>query len=109
MFSWFSIIGIALGVAAIIIVMSIMNGFRIDLTKRMLGINSHLNIYSSTGSINNNSVEIIKNELDQNDFNMFLRSIETNGLLIKNEVSKGVLIRGYDYKDKYHYLYNAIK
>ena len=47
MFSWFSIIGIALGVAAIIIVMSVMNGFRIDLTKRMLGINSHLNIYSS--------------------------------------------------------------
>ena len=109
MFSWFSIIGIALGVAAIIIVMSVMNGFRIDLTKRMLGINSHLNIYSSTGSINNNSVEIIQNELDQNDFNMFLRSIETNGLLIKNEVSKGVLIRGYDYKDKDHYLYNAIK
>ena len=46
-FSWFSVIGIALGVSAIIVVMSVMNGFRNDLTKRLLGINSHLNIYCS--------------------------------------------------------------
>ena len=45
-FSWFSIIGIALGVAAIIIVMSVMNGFRANLTERLVGVNSHLNIYS---------------------------------------------------------------
>ena len=45
-FSWFSIIGISLGVSAIIIVMSVMNGFRSDLTKRLIGINSHINIYS---------------------------------------------------------------
>ena len=43
-FAWFSIIGISLGVAAIIIVMSVMNGFRIDLTNRIIGLNSHLNI-----------------------------------------------------------------
>ena len=49
-FSWFSIIGIALGVSAIIIVMSVMNGFRSDLTKRLLGINSHLNIYMRINS-----------------------------------------------------------
>ena len=45
-FSWFSIIGIALGVAAIIIVMSVMNGFRSNLIERIIGINSHINIYS---------------------------------------------------------------
>ena len=45
-FSWFSIIGISLGVAAIIIVMSVMNGFRSNLTERLIGVNSHLNIYS---------------------------------------------------------------
>ena len=39
-FSWFSIIGIALGVAAIIIVMSVMNGFRANLTERLIGVNS---------------------------------------------------------------------
>ena len=43
-FSWFSVIGISLGVAAIIIVMSVMNGFRIDLTNRIIGVNSHLNV-----------------------------------------------------------------
>ena len=45
-FAWFSIIGISLGVSAVIIVMSVMNGFRIDLTNRIIGLNSHLNIYS---------------------------------------------------------------
>ena len=45
-FSWFSIIGITLGVAAIIIVMSVMNGFRSNLTERLIGVNSHLNLYS---------------------------------------------------------------
>jgi len=45
-FSWFSIIGITLGVSAIIIVMSVMNGFRSNLTERLIGVNSHLNIYS---------------------------------------------------------------
>ena len=40
-FSWFSVIGIMIGVAAIIIVMSVMNGFREELTTRLLGINGH--------------------------------------------------------------------
>ena len=52
-FAWFSIIGISLGVAAIIIVMSVMNGFRIDLTNRIIGLNSHLNIYSFDNDITN--------------------------------------------------------
>ena len=43
-FSWFSIIGISLGVSAIIIVMSVMNGFRTNLTERLIGVNSHLNL-----------------------------------------------------------------
>jgi len=57
-FSWFSVIGIALGVSAIIVVMSVMNGFRTDLTKRLLGINSHLNIYSNSNFVNFESIEI---------------------------------------------------
>ena len=59
-FSWFSIIGITIGVAAIIIVMSVMNGFRDELTKRLMGINGHLNIYSQNGEINRNEFDLFK-------------------------------------------------
>lgn len=49
--AWFSFLGIGLGVAALIIVMSVMNGFRHDLVERIIGINGHLAIYSNTGSL----------------------------------------------------------
>ena len=107
-FSWFSIIGIALGVAAIIIVMSVMNGFRANLTERLIGVNSHLNIYSFNEKINLEEVNTLKNNLDSKAYDNFLPSIETQGLVISNEVSKGVIIRGYEDLNSSHYLYNKI-
>ena len=47
--AWFSLLGIALGVATLIIVMSVMNGFRVELVGRILGLNGHLAVYSTTG------------------------------------------------------------
>ncbi|MCE2517779.1 MAG: lipoprotein-releasing ABC transporter permease subunit [Alphaproteobacteria bacterium] len=47
--AWFSLLGIALGVATLIIVMSVMNGFRVELVGRILGLNGHLAVYSSSG------------------------------------------------------------
>ena len=44
----FSSLGICLGVATLIIVMAVMNGFRAELTKQILGFNGHLRIYSAT-------------------------------------------------------------
>jgi len=49
--SGFSLIGIALGVATLIIVMSVMNGFRAELLGRILGLNGHLIVQSINGSI----------------------------------------------------------
>jgi len=102
-FSWFSIIGITIGVAAIIIVMAVMNGFREELTSRLLGINGHLNIYSNTGQITKEEVNIIKSDFSNNQL---IPLIQTQALVISNEFSKGVFLRGYDneYLDNLHFL-----
>ncbi len=46
--AWFSLLGICLGVATLIIVMSVMNGFRAELVGRILGLNGHLAVYSNS-------------------------------------------------------------
>ena len=107
-FSWFSIIGITIGVGAIIIVMSVMNGFREEITSRLLGINGHLNIYSDKN-------EILKDELDyflQLNENIVLTPLtQTQALLISKDSSKGVFLRGYDlnFISESHFIYNKIK
>ena len=107
-FSWFSIIGISLGEAAIIIVMSVMNGFRSNLTERLLGVNSHLNLYSFNEKINLEEINLLKTNLDSEDYKQLLPSIETQGLVINNKISKGVIIRGYEDLNSDHYLYDQI-
>jgi lipoprotein-releasing system permease protein len=47
----FSLVGIALGVATLIIVMSVMGGFQTDLLNRILGFNGHLGVYSTVGRL----------------------------------------------------------
>ena len=58
--SLFSFLGIIIGVGTLIIVMSVMNGFREELTTRLLGINGHLNIYSQSSQIAHNEIKLIK-------------------------------------------------
>jgi len=47
----FSLLGIMLGVATLIIVMSVMNGFRVELLGRIIGLNGHLGVYAAQGSL----------------------------------------------------------
>jgi len=91
--SIFSFLGIMLGVAILIIVMSVMNGFRSELTQKILGFNSHITIKPYNASINNQFYYDLQNKYKD------AKIIKTyNGeaiILIKN-VAKGILIRGID-------------
>ncbi|MBM3506322.1 MAG: lipoprotein-releasing ABC transporter permease subunit [Alphaproteobacteria bacterium] len=58
--AWLSLIGIALGVATLIIVMSVMNGFRAELVERILGIGGHVIVRGTTAGIPNFDEEIAR-------------------------------------------------
>ena len=107
-FAWFSIIGITLGVSAVIIVMSVMNGFRIDLTNRIIGLNSHLNIFSYQETINIKQIDNLISKINNSTYLKYYKSLETNGLIIKDNNSKGILIKGYDEYDKDHFIFKSI-
>jgi lipoprotein-releasing system permease protein len=66
--SGFSFLGIALGVATLIVVMSVMNGFRYELMNRILGFNSHLTVYVQDKSVDWNQIKAIPGVQSVNPF-----------------------------------------
>ena len=92
----FSFIGISLGVAVLIIVMSVMNGFRSDLIKKINGFNSHATIQSYEEKLN---LKKIKSSNINNQIDVAIFSNNGEGILINRNISKGVLIRGYKKDD----------
>ncbi len=88
----FSFIGISLGVAVLIIVMSVMNGFRSDLIKKINGFNAHATIQSYDGQFNLNKINgsNLRNQIDE-----VMVSNNGEGIMIKKKITKGVLLRGY--------------
>lgn len=94
----FSFVGIMIGVATLIIVMSVMNGFRYELVNRILGINAHLTIYSKGVSIANYQ-EII-NEIKKIEGIKFVNPIiESQAMLSAHNKNLGGLIRGIAVED----------
>ena len=94
--SIFSFIGIGLGVAVLIIVMSVMNGFRAELINKIVGFNPHVTVkpYNQeidVAKIKTNKLKFISKNL--------ISSNSGEGIIIKNDYSKGVIIRGYKAKD----------
>ncbi len=53
----FSLVGIALGVATLIVTMAVMNGFRAELLGRILGFNGHINVYAMQGPLTDYDAE----------------------------------------------------
>ena len=94
--SIFSFIGISLGVAVLIIVMSVMNGFRSEVINKIVGFNSHVTVKPYENAIdikklNNKNLKIISNEL------VFSNSGEA--IVINKDYTKGLLLRGYKRED----------
>ena len=90
--SIFSFIGIGLGVAVLIIVMSVMNGFRTELINKIVGFNAHITIKPYENKINVD--ELKKTKIDLISENLIL-SNSSETIIIKKETTKGVLLRGY--------------
>ena len=90
--SFFSFIGISLGVAVLIIVMSVMNGFRTELVNKIIGFNAHAIIKPYETSINENL--FANNELKKLSKTL-VYSNSGEGVLINKDYTKGLLLRGY--------------
>jgi lipoprotein-releasing system permease protein len=89
----FSLLGIALGVATLIIVMSVMNGFRAEFVGRIIGINGHLGIVSSGGPIAN--FDELDTKIRQVPGVVSVRPIVEGTVLASTpRTSTGALVRG---------------
>ena len=101
--SLFSFLGIMLGVAVLIIVMSVMNGFRNDLTDKIIGLNPHLTIHFQ----NKTKLENIKIELaSKYEKIKFTESINGEGIIMTANKAKGVIIKGINTNGKFQSFLN---
>ena len=94
--SAFSFAGISLGVAVLIIVMSVMNGFRTELINKIVGFNPHVIIkpYEKTINFKKFEQKEIKKISDE-----ILITNSAEGLIINKEYTKGILLRAYKKND----------
>ncbi len=89
--SLFSFTGIALGVAILIIVMSVMNGFRAELINKILGFNPHIIVKPYNNQIDLeelNSLELIKDDIERTTF-----TYNGQAIIISGDNTQGILIR----------------
>ena len=92
-----------LGVAVLIIVMSVMNGFRNDLTDKIIGLNPHLTIHFQ----NKKKLENTKIELASKYENIkFTESINGEGIIMTANKAKGVIIKGINANGKFQSFLN---
>ena len=94
--SIFSFIGISLGVAVLIIVMSVMNGFRAELVDKIVGFNSHIIIQSNDIK---NDLKLTNSKNIKNLSSSTLESSMGEVVLINKNFTKGLSLRGYRIND----------
>jgi len=95
--SIFSFLGIMLGVAILIIVMSVMNGFKTDLTNKILGLNPHIVIQPNSFQIDDNFILKLKKDFKEISIS---KSYTGEGIILNNETAKGVILKGINKKER---------
>ena len=95
--SIFSFVGIMLGVAILIIVMSVMNGFKKDLTKKILGLNPHLVIQPNSFKIEEEFISKLKVEFKEINLS---KTYFGEGIIIASNNAKGVILKGVNRNEK---------
>lgn len=99
----FSFLGIMLGVATLIIVMSVMNGFRAELMNRVLGLNGELGVYPAWGSTLNDYENRMETMSKINGVAQVVPVIDGQVMASTGETSAGVMVRGMrgeDFKER---------
>ena len=91
-----SMLGIALGVAALIIVLSVMNGFQKEVRDRMLGVVSHIEVYAPGGQALPDVAQTLSQARANPEVIGAAPFIAAQALLARGEDMKGVMVRGID-------------
>ena len=95
--SIFSFVGIMLGVAILIIVMSVMNGFKTDLTNKILGLNPHIVVQPNSFIIDNDFVTKIKENFKEVTIS---KTYSGEGIILINDKAKGIIFKGVNIQEK---------
>ncbi len=90
----FSLLGIMLGVATLIIVMAVMNGFRADLLGRILGFNGHITVYAAPGAPLNDFDQLAAKIKAVHGVTAAYPEIQGQVMATSRDQSSGVLVRG---------------
>lgn len=90
----FSFLGIMLGVATLIIVMAVMNGFRQELLSRVLGLNGHLGIYAYQGTVLTGYDELAERAARIKGVKMVMPLIEGQVMVSSVRNAQGAIVRG---------------
>ena len=96
--AWFSLLGITLGVATLIIVMAVMNGFRQELLARILGLNGHLSVYANEGQLTNYKPLVVNLKTIEGVVRV-TPMIEGQVMVTANKASTGAVVRGLSPQD----------
>jgi lipoprotein-releasing system permease protein len=89
----FSLLGVALGVATLIVVMAVMNGFRAEITGKILGLNGHVLVRSSEGNAFGYDPALETRLESLSSVKQAVPAVEGQGMILTGNVARGVMVK----------------